>query len=226
MQRGRYLEAEALFKYVLSHARASGDKLSEADALLDMSWSANHLAHFDNALDWSEEARRISVEQVLPEVTQAALGNIGWAYYKLGDAEKAQGIFLEALKQAEKLGDKSDQVQWLTNLGYIHMDSNELEVAEQAFINSLNLSRQTSSRGDIINSLIALAFLSEQQPNKLDEAKRYADEALTMARADGNKRDETYPRLVQGASPPSSTIPLPPKLRSTKSRNRRTVPEF
>ena len=43
----------------------------------------------------------------------------------------------------------------------------------------------------------ALAFLSEQT-NKLDDAKRYADEALTMARADGNKRDETYPRLVQG----------------------------
>jgi CHAT domain-containing protein len=43
----------------------------------------------------------------------------------------------------------------------------------------------------------ALAFISEQT-GKLDDAKRYADEALSMARADGNKRDEVYPRLVQG----------------------------
>jgi len=197
MQRGRYVEAEVFFKRVLGHARARGDRLSEADALLDMSWSANHQAHFDNALDWSDTVRRISVEQGIPDLTQSALGNMGWAYYKLGDAEKAEGMFLDAKKQAEKVGDKSDQVQWLTDLGYIYMDENEFKVAEQSFLDSLRLSNEMASRGDIINSLIALAFLSEQT-NKLDDAKRYADEALAKAREDKNGRDQVYPLLVQG----------------------------
>lgn len=197
MQRGRYVEAQVFFKIALDRARAGGDRLSEADALLDMSWSANHQAHFDDALDWSEAARRISVEKAVPDITQVALGNMGWAYYKLGDADKAKGMFLDAGKQAEKLGDKGAQVQWLTDLGYVYMDENEFIVAEQSFLDSLKLSRQMASREDIVNSLIALAFLSEQT-NKLDDAKRYADEALAKAQEDKNGRDQVYPRLVQG----------------------------
>jgi CHAT domain-containing protein len=197
MQRGRYVEAQVFFKLVFARARANSDQLLEADALLDMSWSANHQAHFDDALDWSEAARRISVEKGVPDITQVALGNMGWAYYKLGDAEKAKGMFLDAEKQAEKLGDKGARVQWLTDLGYIYMDENDFKVAEGSFLDSLKLSKQMASRGDIINSLIALAFLSEQT-NKLDDAKRYADDALAKAREDRNGRDQVYPLLVQG----------------------------
>ena len=49
----------------------------------------------------------------------------------------------------------------------------------------------------MVTALQALAFVSEQT-RKLDDAKRYAAEALSMAQADGNKRDQVYPRLVQG----------------------------
>ena len=122
---------------------------------------------------------------------------MGWAYYKLGDSEKALKMFVDATKQAEKLGDTSDQVKWLTNAGYIDMDATNFTTAEESFQQSLRLARQINSREDIINSLIALAFVSEQT-GKLEDAKRYANEALSMARADGNKRDEVYPRLVQG----------------------------
>jgi CHAT domain-containing protein len=59
------------------------------------------------------------------------------------------------------------------------------------------LAQQINSREDIINSLIALAFVSEQTA-KLDDAQRYAGQALTMARVDGNGRDVVYPLLVEG----------------------------
>ena len=49
----------------------------------------------------------------------------------------------------------------------------------------------------MINAHIALAFVSEQT-GKLAEAKHHADQVLSMARADGNKDDEVYARLVQG----------------------------
>ena len=86
-------------------------------------------------------------------------------------------MFTEAKNQAEKLGDVASQVGWLTDAGYIYLDAGRFSVAEQSFQQSLKLARQINSREDIINSLIALAFVSEQT-GKLDDAKRYADEAL------------------------------------------------
>jgi CHAT domain-containing protein len=197
MERGHFAKAQSLFSTVLSSARASGDQSWEANILLDLSWAAEHQAHFDEALEWADAARRISLSRNFGSVAQTALGNMGWAYYKLGDSDKAQEMFIEAKKQAEKAGLVSDQVRWLTDAGYIYMDASDFEVAEQSFQQSLKLARQINSREDIINSLIALAFVSEQT-GKLDDAKRNADEALSMARADGNKRDAVYPRLVQG----------------------------
>ena len=197
MERGDYAQAQVLFERVLASARASGDPLWEANALLDLSWSADEQTHFDEALDWADAARQISLPRNFGGVAQTALGNMGWAYYKLGDSDRAQGMFIEAGKQAEKLGDVTDQVRWLTNAGYIYLDAQKFSVAEQSFLDSLKLAKQINGRESIINSLIALAFVSEQT-SKLEDAERYADEALSMARADGNGRDVVYPLLVQG----------------------------
>jgi CHAT domain-containing protein len=122
---------------------------------------------------------------------------MGWAYYKLGDSEKAKEMFAEAGEQAEKLRDQTDQIRWLTGTGYTFMDARDFKAAEQSYLQSLKLAQQINSREEIVNSLIALAFVSEQT-SKLEEAKRFADEALSMARANGSHRDELYLRLVQG----------------------------
>jgi CHAT domain-containing protein len=197
IKNGRYAQAEIFFQRVLGFARASGNQLWQADALLDMSWSANELTHFDEALDWAYAAREIAVTQGYPDIAQTALGNIGWGYYKLGDGAKAEGMFIEAKDQAEKLGDVASQAGWLASLGYVYMDAGDYKMAGQSFQQSLEISQRIKSREDIVTALQALAFVSEQT-NKLDDAKRYADQALAMAQADGNKRDATYPRLVQG----------------------------
>jgi CHAT domain-containing protein/Tfp pilus assembly protein PilF len=197
MKRGLYAQAQPSFQRVLDYARASGDRLWEADALLDLSWSADELTQFDKALDWARAAYEIASAQSSPDIAQSALGNMGWAYYKLGDPEKAQAMFENAGKQAEKLGNISDQALWLQASGYIDLDDHKFSTAEESYKRSLNLATGIKDREHIVNSLIALAFLSEQT-NKLDDAKRYADEALAKAREDNNGRDQVYPLLVQG----------------------------
>jgi CHAT domain-containing protein len=197
MGHGHYADAEVLFERALASARSRRNEFQEANALLDLSWSADEQTHFDEALDWADAARQISTVHGYADISQTALGNMGWAYYKLGDTAKAEGMFAEAKRQAEKLGDVLDEVRWLTAAAYVHMDAFDFKVAEQSFQQSLSLAEQINSRGDIINALIALAFVSEQT-NKLDDAKRYADEALAKAREDKNGRDAVYPQLVQG----------------------------
>jgi CHAT domain-containing protein/Tfp pilus assembly protein PilF len=197
MARGNYAQAQILFEHVLDSARAVGDRLWEADMLLNLSWAAEEQAHFDEAIDWSDAARKIAVERGAADDAQRALGNMGWAYYKLGEADRAETMFTEAAKVADRLGQPGSQSGWLTDSGYVYMDAGDSPAAGRSFQQSLALARKVNSRSDVINSLIALAFLSEQT-NNLPDATRYADEALSMAHADGNKRDETYPRLVQG----------------------------
>jgi len=197
MKRAHYAIAQSLFERVLASARAHGDRFLEANTLLDLSWSANEQTHFDEALDWANNAREVSVKQDFADIAQASLGNMGWAYYKLGDLDQAGNMFLVAKGQAERLGDITDQAMWLQTIGYLYLDAHTFTAAEHSYQQSLQLAKQIDNREDIINSLIALAFVSEQT-EKLEDAKRYADEALSMARADGNKRDEVYPRLVQG----------------------------
>jgi CHAT domain-containing protein len=197
MQRGRYAQAQALFERAFNLVRKTSNKIREAGALLDLSWSANEQAHFDEALDWASAARQISLDRNSPDIAQASLGNMAWAYYKLGDTEKALAMFSEAATQAESVGDATDEIKWITNAGYVHLDASDFSVAGQSFKKSLYLARELKSREEIADSLDALAFVSEQT-GKLDDAKRYADEALAKAREDKNGRDQVYPQLVLG----------------------------
>lgn len=197
MERGHYAKAQGLFERVLASARASGDPSWEVNTLLNLSWSALEQTHFDEALNWADAAHKISSSRSYGSAAQKALGNMGWAYYKLGDPEKAEAMLIDAKNQAEKLGEVASAVGWLTDLGYVYLDVGRISVAQQSFQQSLQLARKLNSREDIINSLIALAFVSEQT-NKLDDAKRYADEALAKAKKDNNGRDQVYPLLVQG----------------------------
>jgi CHAT domain-containing protein len=197
MSRAQYSSAQVLFERVLPKARASGNRYWEAGSLLDLSWSSEEQLHLDEALDWAAAAFKISKSQGFSDLAQTAVGNMGWAYYKLGDAEKGKEMLTEAANEAEKLGDIPDQISWLTDIGYIYMDKGELNNAEQVFQQSLSFARKINSAEDVTNALMSLAFVSEQT-GKLDDAKRYADEALQNARADGNGRDVVYPRLVDG----------------------------
>jgi CHAT domain-containing protein len=197
MSRARYAEAQRLFNRILPKAVASGNHFWQASALLDMTWSAEELTHFDEALDTATEARSIALSGKFLDLAQTALGDIGWAYYKLGDLEKAGGLLSDAAGEAGKLGDASSEVGWLIDAGYVDMDENRLPLAEQIFLHSSELARKIESPGDLLDSLTALAYVSEQT-GKLDEAKKYADQALAMARAAGNGRDIVYPLLVEG----------------------------
>jgi len=197
MELGHYSDAEKFFQQVLGPARASGNQLWLANAMLDLSWSADEQGHFDEALDWASHSAQVAQQENFAAVSETATGNMGWAFYKLGDREKARQMFKEAEGRAKKLGGVDDQINWLTAAAYVSMDERNFAGAEDSFREALDLARKIKSREDIVNSLIAFAFVSEQV-GKIDDAKRYANEALSMALADGNKRDQTYPLLILG----------------------------
>jgi len=190
--------AESLYELSLSFARAHGDSFLESNSLLNLGAESLAQGRYDEAIDRSEAAYQVAKAAdagILELVTQ---GNIGWAYYKLGDADRALERFLDAEKQAAELGDVADQGVWLTNAGYVYLDARNLALAEQHFRRALQIEQGpgVDSKENIYNALRALARVALQTGDP--EASQYAERALAIARASGNKVDELYPRLVQG----------------------------
>ena len=66
-------------------------------------------------------------------LAQLASGNLGWAYFQLGDDEKALEQFLEAEKSATKLGNLRDELKWISDAGYVYHDTGDLTRATQSY---------------------------------------------------------------------------------------------
>jgi tetratricopeptide (TPR) repeat protein len=103
METSQYDGAEESFERALASARAGRDQFLEATALLNLSWCALRQEHYDEALGRANAARDIAIPQGFEDVAQNALGNMGWAYYKLGDAERAKETFIEARSRPKSL---------------------------------------------------------------------------------------------------------------------------
>jgi CHAT domain-containing protein len=194
---GESLEAENFYKASLASARKAGDSFLEADSLLNLGDEALSQGRFDEAIDRSEAAYKIAKQSGARIIQLVTQGNIGWAYYRLGDSERALQLSLESESTAAKLGDIFDEENELTNIGYIYMDRDELELAAQSFQQALNLAERIKAQRDIYNALRVLARLALRNDD-LRDAEQYAGQALGIARKSGSREDELYPRLIQG----------------------------
>jgi CHAT domain-containing protein/tetratricopeptide (TPR) repeat protein len=197
MEHLHYANAQALFEKTVGLARAQNDKFREAKALLNLGWSALAQQHFDEALDWSNSAYQISTTMDYGDIAQNALGNLAWAYYKLGDITKAEGLFREAKERAQRLADLVDQVKWTIAGAYIDLDERHFSQAADAYRQALSLAERINSKEDILNAWMSLALVYSRT-GEFAEAERASNRAIELARADGNRLDELYPLLVKG----------------------------
>lgn len=196
MDRGQFAEAQLAFQQGVARARTQGTSYSEANALLSLGWSALQQEHFDQALDWSDIAYRRASSIGAENIAQTAQGNEGWAYYRLGEPEKALSLFIDARQRAHNIGATTFEVNWLTTAGYVYLDAHQYDKAEQYYKQALDLAQGTTKQ-DIIDALVSLALVSERTGH-LDQARDYADKTIALVPKDGNRLDMLYPMLVKG----------------------------
>lgn len=197
MARGHFDLAQHHFDQTVASAHSRGDAFLEASALLDLCSSGLLQEHFDDALGWADEAFRLASAIDAVSIAQVALGNEGWAYYRLGEPEKALSLFNDATDRARQIGAVTDEVKWLTTAGYVYLDAHEYDKAAQSYQHALDLAKQINSKEDIINALMSLALVSERT-GKLDQARDYADKTIALVPPDGDRLDVLYPLLVKG----------------------------
>jgi CHAT domain-containing protein len=196
-EEGEPEKAKDFFSRSLSFARVHDDKWLEATAILNLGAISLQQEHYDEAADWSHSAYSIAMTLGGEDIGQVALGNIGWAYYEMGDAERSLEFFLEAQKSATRLGDVLFQVRWLITSGDVYWSTGDFAQATQSYSRALTFAKQINSKEDIVNSLEDLAHISADA-GKLDEASAYIESVTPLVRANGNRVDELYVMLARG----------------------------
>jgi CHAT domain-containing protein/tetratricopeptide (TPR) repeat protein len=197
IEHGDLALSRKLFESTLSFARAHDDKFLESTALLNLGASSLREEHFDEAVDWTEAALKTSTAVDAGSIATKALGNLGWAYYNLGDLETSLQLTEQAEKRSIELANVIDQLSYLNNAGRLYADLRDVPRAKQSYLQSLTLAMKIDSKEDTYNALRALALVSVKS-GELDDARKYSDDAIAIARADKNRLDELYPLLVKG----------------------------
>lgn len=196
--RGDLVGARTELLNSLAYARKFSDRFSEANTALNLGVVDLRSDRFDEALDWSNFAYRTSVQLGAQDLAQAALGNVGWAYFKLGDADRALQTFDLAEKDAIRLGDTGSEIGWLATTAYVYQSTGDLTRATDFDIQYLRRARDIGSKEDMLNALEDLAHLSIASGD-LVQAAKYIEQVTPLIRSSGNRLDQLDVMLAQGA---------------------------
>jgi len=197
MERGKYEDAFRFYSQSLAMARKFSQPFDEAAALMNLAVACMFEERFDEAIDWLRASNRVAEKLDAEDILVNNAGNLGWAYYRLGDREKALGLYGDAEKRAVALGDIDGAITWITTAEYIYQDSHDVTSAMESYRRALHLARSIMNKDDIVNSLEALAHVSVEA-GKLDEADAYIRQIAPLIREDSNRLDTLDVMLARG----------------------------
>ncbi len=189
MEVGQMTDARQSFLESLSFAEIHHDDFLKTTALSGLGYASLQSERFDEAVDWSTQAYRSAVALGAEDMAQVASGNLGWAYFQLGDRERALQLFLDAETRAAKLGDLRFEVKWQTTLGDVYWSMGDFAQATRSYSHALALARQLNSNDDVVNTLEDLAHASIDA-GRIDEAKLYLFQLDNLLKAGSNRLDE------------------------------------
>ncbi len=171
------VEATVLYKKSLEAAREQGDTFLEASDLLNLGFVELQQEHYDEAVSSlvgaSDFAKVIGSRPIL----QQAHGNLGVAYFYLGDFEKALDTFRQAAEEARETGTTYSRVKWLWGTASSEYELGRFDEAKLYYEETLKAATAINARDEItgVNTELAMLLLKEGQ---FDLAKRYCDEAI------------------------------------------------
>lgn len=186
IDQGQIATARQFFLQSLAYARSHHDRFLETTALLNLSATDLRSDHFDEAVDWSKNAQRAAKQIGAADLFQGSSGNLGYAYYDLGDYERATELFLAAEGSARNLGDFREQLTWLEDIGLVYETEGDRARAVSVYRQALDLAQRLDSKMDIIISLEDLAYAAIDT-GKPDEASTYVNQLVPLAKASGNR---------------------------------------
>jgi CHAT domain-containing protein/tetratricopeptide (TPR) repeat protein len=197
VHRGDLANADRLFHQSLQLARQQHDIHLQTTDLMNLGQVAIAEERYDESVNWSNEANQRAQLFGYRQIAEGALGNLGWAHYKMGDFSRALDMYQEAEKTARDLDTLYYRIVWLNNIGLVYYQLNQLSTAEGYYKQSLALAQKNETPQLIVDALTSLAFVSAQLGDPTD-ALQYSEQAFQKAHAHNDRSSELYPLLVRG----------------------------
>ncbi len=197
VHRDMLANARDSFESSLEFAQQHGDKFLETSDLLNLGTVALRTEKYGDALDRFNAASLVAQSIHARLALELALGNAGWAYYKLGDFEKSLFDFQGAEQAATDLGSAHDQLVWWTNTGLAFYRLGNLEAAETNYRKALKAAQAADDKEWIADTHTELGFLYFQR-HQFDSAEKQSIDALLAARSWGSQSAAVDALFLQG----------------------------
>ncbi len=146
---------------------------------------------------WSTAASQAAGKLGAHFAEQKALGNLGWAYYRMGDTDKSLSIFSRRQSRRGNWMLRMTWLKWLRALGMVSQEMNQTAIAEDYYKQALLLAQRSEDKEDLVDTLTALATISVER-QKWDQATRYSAQAMSLSRSRGDRAGELDAQLVEG----------------------------
>ncbi len=197
LEQGQYEEALRFSLEELAVVRRFRQPFDEAAALVNLADTFLQEERFDEAIDWLNASNRVAAPLGAEDILLTNTGNLGWAYYSLGDRDRALALFQDAERRAVELGDTHDTINWLTTSGYVFQDGHEWPRARDSYQKALQLAKNIHDSEEVVSSLEDLAYVSIDA-GQLDDADGYLRQLDPLIRASGNRLDALDVMLARG----------------------------
>ena len=178
---GEALDAQTSLLASLELARQQKDDYLAASDLLNLGTFALRAWRIDEALNRSNASSLLADKIHADALLQSDLGNAGWAYYDLGDYERALESFQQAEAQARKLGAADSEILWLQSAGQSLSRMGDLRRAQSCYEEALQAAQASHDTARQAESETGLALLFLQL-HQLSAARTHADVALVQRR--------------------------------------------
>lgn len=120
---------------------------------LTLSSTMNIVGNYEAAIKKSEELLPLLEENNKNQEIGMALGNIGNAYYRLGELKEALNYYNKALENCKKIGDIKQTGAAIGNLGNVYYRFGEFEKAIDHYKKALEISKSIKDRSGEANRL-------------------------------------------------------------------------
>jgi CHAT domain-containing protein len=175
----QYGAAEENFNRAIVLARAYGLPEQEASAQADLARVSAKQDRLDEAVDRNHRALETARALKMSGLEATILGNLGWAYFVLGDYPNSLRFYREGAEISERAGLKGYSAYWYAGVANTYMALHQYADAQALSKLTLDRARKLDDAETITECLNTLAEVS-LRANRLDEAERYNQEAVQM----------------------------------------------
>ena len=186
VRQGQMEKARGFYLAAYNDARQQHDTWIQSLAGLNMGYTALHLERLDEAVDWSRTTYQLTTEHGYEDLAETTAGNLGYAWYSLGDREQALTYFQEAETSALRVGDLEDARLWLSTTSYVYQDQGDLAGAESLRRQALAIAKKIGDQQEQAGTLADLTEVLIDE-GKLNEADALLRDAMQMETAEGHK---------------------------------------